>query len=313
MINTLDNQENKIYSFMDQLADRQKKQQLDDKWHDSPIYKKRRLIKHKADARDCCFNNILGNAYISALPLNPQYKSAYGDQLRDDMSQFIADRCPQGIDFYIKEAIKNKSSVADKLNKGVNEIVNNAYSDMEQHPENYSDDEMVFQMDDDSQRKIGVLSRDLEMDDITSIINSNVKNSALAEILRAKKEKQAVRDLEDELANDPNVTSESAIDNMLAHKGFRKEVYKPSLFEGMMIGNLKKIEKGELSKGYTYGAMEDYGLFETADSPIEPSDQEIAFIEAVKELTKLNLVKAFKFEKFSGDMINNLPYYYMKG
>lgn len=310
---TFNDKENKILSFIDQVNDRQRKAELDNKWHSDPIYKKRMLDRCKDKAKDCCFNRIIGDVYVNALPLSPSYKSAYGDELRDDMTQYIVRRCPNGVSFYMKEAIKKKSPIADKINKHVNTMVKDYYSEMDRNPTDYSDEDMVFKMDDEQQEKINSISRDLELDDISKLISDNVKSSAIAEIIRAKKEKQAIKDIEDELANDPSITTDNAIESALSLRGFEKKIYEPTLFEAMMIGNMKKVNDGKIEPACTYGAMEEFGVYENADAPVYASNSEMAFIESVKDFTKLSIVRALKLESITPRDITKMTYKYMKG
>ena len=80
-----------------------------------------------------------------------------------------------------------------------------------------------------------------------------------------------------------------------------------------MIGKVNELtamqESGKLQNQPLYNTLVDYGMVnETSESSIE----EMAFVESVKELTKINLLSALCLEKYSKqdieDMANEYAY-----
>ena len=69
-----------------------------------------------------------------------------------------------------------------------------------------------------------------------------------------------------------------------------------------MIGNLNKLtkmeESGNLEPEFLYDTLLEYGL-EKPEGETEATIEERAFVESVKEYTKLNLLKAMKLERFT--------------
>lgn len=87
-----------------------------------------------------------------------------------------------------------------------------------------------------------------------------------------------MKNLVEELKNDPKITSEAAIDRHLNLKGVNDvKFYQPSLFEGIMINKLNLIkESGE---------------------EVSPEDaNKKAFFESMKEFTKLSVLDALYLE-----------------
>ena len=151
------------------------------------------------------------------------------------------------------------------------------------------------------------------IDDLTTVIHDNVKNSVMSEINRAKQEKENIKNLEAELANDMNITSEAAAEKAIARRGFnRTKVFQPSLFQGIMIGMTEKAnsiyESSDDNVDYQYEALSEFDYKSDGASSIE----EAAFIESVKEFTKLNIVKAFKLEQFTPRRVNDLASKYVR-
>ena len=161
-------------------------------------------------------------------------------------------------------------------------------------------------MDDNIEKKIDITTQDLELDDLSQIIANNVKSTAAAEITRAKREKDNAKALESELANDLSITSESAIDFALELRGLKdKQVFQPSLFEGIMIGKLDQLSlmAESVNSVYLYNALADYGM---SDNNSFASPEEIAFVESVREYTLLNMSKALKLENFTLSTIREM-------
>ena len=154
--------------------------------------------------------------------------------------------------------------------------------------------DLVFKMDGETEKKIDVINQDLELDDIAKVISDNVRNTAMSEINRAKEEKENMKQIETDLANDINVKSEAAIEREL-------------LFEGIMIGKMNKLSYTTESTDdvYLYNAMKDYtgAFYEGGESA---TAEEIAFVESVRELTLLSMERALKIKKYSLQDIKNL-------
>ena len=300
--------ENKVLSFIDKIeADRQQKVQ-DAELTNSMEYKYKCLNKAKDECKQACLSKIFEKFYRNAIPLNDEYKTAHCDAIKSDIPGFVKSRGHDDLVYYVGEAIsKCNSEAARKLMESVQNIVDESFKEKEMNIANYNANDLVFRMDDDLSKKIDVVSQDLELDDLSSIIADNVKTTAAAEIKRAKREKEDARALEKKLADDINVTSEAAIDFALELRGMKEnKVFQPSLFEGVMINKLEKayvtVESGS-SQVYLYNALTDYGM-PANESFATP--EEIAFVESVREYTLLNIAKALKLENFNITSIKEL-------
>ena len=64
-------------------------------------------------------------------------------------------------------------------------------------------------------------------------------------------------------------------------------------------------ESGSLISDYTYNTLEDYGYTESSEDG-SASKEELAFIETVKEYTRLSIIKSLKLEKFTLNDINDM-------
>jgi hypothetical protein len=291
--------ENKVLSFIDQIeAERQNKRQ-DTELTNSMEYKYKCLQKAKDECRKECLSKIFEKFYLNSIPLNDEYKNACCDEIKSDIPGFVKHRGCDDLVYYVGEAINKGSEPAARIMKCVNNIVDESFKDKEMNIKDYNASDLVFKMDDDTAKKIDVVTQDLELDDLSQIISDNVKSTAAAEIMRAKREKDEAKALETDLANNLDITNEAAIDFALELRGMKeKKIFQPSLFEGIMLGKLEKsslmAESG--SSTYLYNALSDYG-FESNSSFASP--EEIAFVESVREYTLLNISKALKLEKFN--------------
>ena len=293
--------ERSVLDFMDRVKQKRRDEQKENEFKQSSTYKLRELDKQEKKARCDCTNMVFAKLYRDAVPLSDDYKVAHRDDLDDEIREFISARAPQGdIEYYVREAIKKGSKPAKDIQESVDRIVNNFYAEKAMDINKWNVEDLVFRTGEDTQQKINAITQDLALDDVTQIIRDNVKSSAISEITRAKKEKQEIEALENELSNDMKVKTEEAIDYRLALAGLtERKVFNPSLFQGIMIGKVNQLtemqESGTLESDFLYNTLEDYGMMESTQ---EPSIEERAFVESVKELTKIQLIKTLCMERF---------------
>ena len=303
--------EQKVLSFIDQIeADRQQKVQ-DTEFKNSMAYKYKCLNKAKEDGVHQCLSKIFEKFYLDAIPLNDEYKTAYSDEIKCDIPGFVKSRGCDNIAYYIGEAINRGSEPAARIMKSVQAVVDESFKEREMNINKCPASDLVFKMDDQMEKKIDIVAQDLELDDLSKIIADNVKTTAVAEIKRAKREKEEAKALEADLANDLSITNESAIDFALELRGLKeKKIFQPSLFEGVMIGKLDKAgimaESGNTSV-YLYNTLMEYGMNENNSFA---SPEEVAFVESVREYTLLNISKALKLENFNLGMVKELAHNY---
>lgn len=293
--------ERTVLDFMDRVKQKRRDEQKENEFKQSSTYKLRELDKQEKKARCDCANMVFAKLYRDAVPLSDDYKVAHKDDLDNEIREFISARAPQGdIEYYVREAIKKGSKPAKDIQESVDRIVNNFYAEKAMDINKWNVEDLVFRTGEDTQQKINAITQDLALDDVTQIIRDNVKSSAISEITRAKKEKQEIEELENELSNDMKVKTEEAIDYRLALAGLtERKVFNPSLFQGIMIGKVNQLtemqESGTLESDFLYNTLEDYGMMESTQ---EPSIEERAFVESVKELTKIQLIKTLCMERF---------------
>lgn len=298
---TISEQQASVKSFMEAVEEECLVKKQEEAFMATPEYKLRELDKCQADARDKCLNGVICKIYKDSLPLNDDYKNANCEDLDKAFEEFIKTRCPQGIEFYVKEAIRKNSPFAKKVLEAVEEFVNNEYHNKAMNIEDVDAKDLVFQTTDDVTKRLDVIGQNLQGPEISQAVQDNVKATALSEITRAKNEKEALNNLEKELANDVNMNTPAAVESALELRGLTdKEDFKPSLFQGIMIGKMNetqaKMESGNLPDTYIYGTLEVFGrpTNEGAFATVE----ELAFVEAVKEYTGHQLMKALRFDKY---------------
>lgn len=310
----------KILSFMEQVALEKELRDTQKAYESSTDYKLDLLNKEEERGKGVCLDKIFSQLYKDALPLNDDYKVAHGEDLDAEIKDFISTRCPKGMEYYVHEGIRKGSKAAEKIMEGVEKIVHPEIQKKGLEIEEYDPKELVFRMTDDTQKKVDLLKQDLNLDDVSQIVRDNVKSTVLSEIERAKKEKEELKELESELAQNMAITDEAAIDDTLLYYGFTEnQNFEPTLFQGLMIGNTDKYTKmeetAEFTPEYTFGALEEFGYNYTwidGATPPVSTVSEMAFIESVKELTRLNLVQALKLERFTPDIVKDMAYEYAK-
>lgn len=305
-----DNREIRLLDFIDNIENEERNKKAESDFKNSDTYKLRMIDKSRDEAKKEYLTKVLSDTYRDAIPLNDEYKVAYKDDIDKCFRDFLNERCPQGVEYYIKEAIKKNSGFAKKVLEAVNHLVDEKYNKLSLKLEEVTDEDLVFNNDKDEQKKVNVVGRELNTDEVASIVKDNVKQTAVSEIQRAKEEKEKLQAVEDELANDVKMNTPQKVEEAMRLKGLGQGYYKPSLFNGIMISNMNKIqakmENGDNCEYSTYDALKDYPM--TLNESATP--QELAFIESVKEYTGYALVKALKLESFDMYKIDNLAQSY---
>ena len=308
----------KVFGYIDSLQQNKDNEIQDSNFKNSMEYKHKCLDKAKADATKQCLSRVFEKFYLQSIPLNEEYKTAYLADLCDDIPGFIKKRDCEDIAYYVGEAQKRGCKSACRIMESVQKLVDESFEDKEMNLKDYQANDLVFRMDDATDKKIDVITQDLELDDLAQVISDNVKTTAASEIMRAKKEKENAKALETELANDMSITNESAIEDALAIRGLnQKSFFQPSLFEGIMIGKLNSAsimkESGALDSVFLYDALEDYGFVKESGDTEFATPEEIAFVESVREYTLLNMEKALKFRKYNLTELRDMATEYAMG
>ena len=268
----------KVMDFINSVDQEKQKDDQMAAFYNSDVYKRNLLDAECDKGKNACLKYVIGNCYQNAVPLSDEYKNACGS----DLCAKGTDHLPEDLLMYFKETIK-KGTCGDRCRKVVEAVckeVDKQYMDKRLDPKNYKPEELVFKMDPEMQTRMDIISKDMEIDDITDLIRNTVKSTAESEITRAREEKEKNKELEKELANDLNVTSESAIERALQMR--RKNdasVFQPTLLQGIMIGNAERSED-LMTESYTYHALEEYGLTTDNNDPMYA-----AFVESVAEYT----------------------------
>lgn len=306
MTTTFAESETKVLNFMEAVQEQRLMQEEEDAFKQSTDYKLKTLDKCMNSAKDVCLDSIFARLYKNAVPLNDEYKTAYATDLDDAFRDFMATRCPKGMEYYVKEGLKRKSPFAKRVLEAVDNLVKDQYHDKAMNIEDIRTEDLVFNSSDDVQRRLDIMGQDLAIPEISQAVKDNVKQTALSEITRAKREKESLKSIEAELANDININTPAQVQEAMELRDIgQTKDYVPSLFEGIMINKLNKItplyESGALQEVYTYNVLADYGK----ETPVSESGEcqfagpeELAFIEAVKEYTGLSILKALKLESF---------------
>ena len=303
---TFAEREKQVFSFMEAVQNERLIKEEEEAFQNSTPVKLKKLDQCRDDAKAICLDNVFASIYKNAVPLGDEYKDSSPDDLDASFKDFLATRCPKGLEFYVREAIKKGSPAAKKLMEAVENIVDEEYTQKAMNIEDIDPKDLVFNSNDDMTRRLDIAKQELSTAELSDAIRNNVKQTALSEISRAKREKEAIKNLESELANDASVDTQAAVESALELRGYGiTRDYNPTLFEAVMVNKVNKLqpryESGELQEVYTYDALNEYRETDNVQESEEPnyaSLEELAFIEAVKEYTGLSVLKALKMESF---------------
>ena len=269
--------EDRVRSFIDSIKSSEQANLMRTRLQNDPVVKQRLLTSQSDVCRNQCVGYMLGSMYLKSLPLDDEYKNAQNIELRNDFDKYIKDN-KGGPLFYVKDAFEKSGGTnlaAKRLLEAADDEVKNFHEMMGIDFKGKSADDIRFNLDDEIKVRLDKVTDEISFDEITNAIRTNVTNTAIAEIERAKKEAEEQQELEDELAKNTEITSESAAEEwMNAHRKPRPKFYQPSLFEAMLIGK-------------------------TAVMKESASDFDAVFAEAVKDYTKVSFGQSFGFDHYS--------------
>lgn len=283
--------EKELFSFISELKKDEQKEKDRAVMKESTNYKLNKIKQVKESAREVCLDTLISKIYKDAIPMDEPTKDLISDDLDAEISDYIRAKQPKGTIYYVKEAIKRGSKPAKEMLEAVDKMLTDHFRETALNIKDVDADDITFDIKDpETEEKLNEISSTMQYDELSDAIKNNVKIAANAEIKRVKDERQKIKDLEEELKSDEDVTNESAINFELQKRGIVKtgtKLYQPSLFEGVMINKSNLIKESGL------------------DIPAESVNQ-MAFIETTKEMTKLFTLKSLMLESFTNDEIRKL-------
>lgn len=252
-------------------------------------------IKQETEcAKEMTAQDIFSKIYTDALPIDDSYKAAAAAQLDDGVISFIKKRSPDNTCYgYITERAKAGSKFAANFCEAVDKEVSGYFRKFYEEMDDITSDDIKL---DDGTRKtiVDKISANMDYDQVSDIIEGHVQQTIQDEIDKTKEEDEHIKELQDSLAADDNVATESAIDEKLHRMGEDQKPFTPSLFNGIMIGQTDAIT-------------------ESAPDLDEEYIGKKAFFESVKEYTKWDMLATLGMEKFSDKDLKYIAIQYARG
>lgn len=253
----------------------------------SPEIQRRKLNDEYQKGKSICIDTLLAKLYKDALPFDDPKKNCSDDTMRDEIHNYVAKRTGgRNSEWYVREAIRRTNSPTLKgiLTEAEN-ISKKFLLEKQKDIGKISVKDLNFKMNlnDDDMNKI---TKKLEFDEISGIIQDNVLKAIQDESDKAKREEEYNQKIEDSLTNNIDVQDDASMESAIDKLNIVKQptVYQASLFEAIMLGHTQNVQE---------------------------STGEGAFYEAVHEYTKLNISKALKLEKFDLTSVKKLANSYL--
>lgn len=278
--------EEEVLRFLDNLHAETEKRAEEEKLNNDINIKYRKLDKECEKGKTYCLDTLLGKIYKDALPFEDPQKKCSDDTAREIIHDFISSRTgDKGTEYYVREAIKRTNSPTLKtMMDGVDTIVKEFYAEKVKDIGTINIKDLDWKIND---TKLDKLSKNMDLSEISKIIETNVQNTLKEESDRAKREEEYRQSIEAQLADDPDVTDDASMESALDKLGYyanEPKVYQPSLFEAIMVG------KGQVK--------------------MESTNDEL-LTESIREFTKLNIIKALALESFNLEKIKDLANSYL--
>lgn len=278
-MNQIDERKLQMESFMRKVEQARRAEEILRESRNTTAQKIAAINREKINAKENCANALFAKLYSNALPLKQEYKNAYMKDLGDAIVIFIKKRCPEGTMAYLDNARK-QSVPARCMCEAVNSFVDKYFAKFFENIEETDVDDIKMDVEDpDVKEGLESISLDLNHDDIAEIVRTNVENTIRDEREQVRAEDSALAELQKKLEDDDDIKTESAIDMAVAVAHVNTDVKRPSLFNGIMIGNVTMFS-------------------ESAPELDEVACQKKSFFESVKEYTKWEMISALMLESF---------------
>ena len=283
--------EQKVTQFLERIRIAEEQAELEAKHHQEPAYKNYMLNKAVAETKENCASKVICKVYRDAVPMDEEYKCENSDEIENGFRSYILKKDSNGVYSYVQRAAK-KSVPAKLLVEAVDNAVDTFFNKYYEDLSGTDVDEKLVD-ETDVQKMAENITADLDYDQISEIISNNVEHAVQSEVAATRAEDEKVKQLEQQLANDPSIVTEDAIDAALSRAGYKKKkAYDPTLFNGIMIGKST--------------ILEDAGI-------AEDSIGKEAFVESVLEYTALETLAVLNIQTMTMDEQKNLARQYAAG
>lgn len=281
---------NVIFNYIDAVVTEKKKQEDIESFNEGTNVKLSVIAKNTDDCRESVVATILGKLYVNSIPLDSDYIDSHETDLIDDFANFLKEK---GGCEYIKEAInRTQSPKLKRIMECASKIANKYEFNKESNVSQISAKDLDYRQDDEDKKDIENTMDSLEFDNIADVIKQNVKQTIQSEIDKAKQCEQIKNDLQAELSEDDDITSEDDIDNAVELDTVGESTfYEPTLLEAMMV----KYSTQYLNEG----ASSDYA-------------NDKALNESAKDLTKLTLLNTMNIESFDAFKLDDIKNNYLQ-
>lgn len=268
-----DTKKDAMNTFISELAEKRRAAEATKNIKSSMEYRWGTIKEKQKEGTKNAAREVFLTIYRDALPLDDTHKQTFQSSLNDRMLSFVEKETGSDdvYDWLKTAAVKKGCIPAKKICDAVEHCMTEActqYYEEEDMDVDAIDMSKTSKTVSDTVKKV---TSDMDADEVSSIIESNVKATIAKEIAISKEEDEKLAALEEELSSDETVISESAIDVALLDAGFTpNQVYHPSLFNGIMMGEVSRLESEGLSG---------------------QDVQKKAFYESVQELTVLQTLQ----------------------
>ena len=283
----IDQKKHGMETFLSELKKREEQEMLQQQYKETPNYKLAVINDARNEGLENCAAGVICKIYRDALPVSDEYRNGYQTELDNSLIETIKAEQPKGVYTFLSDCAVKGSKPAQLLCEAVKEEVESKCAKFYEDFDEIDPDEIELGPDSESiQDAIEKVNTKMDYDQISDVIENNVKQTVQREIQIQKEEDEKIKALEDELSGDENVQTESAIEAALMREGMSRHQYQPSLFNGIMIGKVKEYtEDGDLDDEHV---------------------QKKAFFESVKEYTKFELFSTMNMKHFNQAQLNDL-------
>lgn len=272
-MNDMATKKDTMSSFLSALSDSRRTMESTDRLRHTRTYRWNCIKEKENEGKRNVAKEVFLTIYRGALPLHSDYKSLYQGALDNKiLSHVTKSGSPDVYDFLYTAGQKGSRSAAAICRKA-DQYIAETCARYYEAGDDFDPDKI--DMGPESTAVGGIVQRitkEMDAEEVSTMIEDNVKQTIAREMVITKQEDEKIKALEQELAGDDTVMNEEAVEMAIYQAGLRPNtIYQPTLFNGIMIGEVTKLSGDTSMTG--------------------EQKQKKAFYESVQELTALQTLQ----------------------
>ena len=234
-----------------------------------------KIGKLSSEGRDLVFKDMVFEVFSNALLLDDYFVKEHADELKLAVDDFIDNN--GGYKMLEEACGKHDIPLLKAMKKSCDKIVMEVCKKkIEEAKECKETDGIGFIIDDEDSEKLDYAKKDLSLADVSDLVKNKVLTVVKDEKKQEENNKEILTEIEDELAEDENVTDEKSL-NEAFHKVIIQQspIEEATLFNSLLRNSLNEmiVENVAVSTGHYLDDLDDRDGDDIVDTSMDDLDK----------------------------------------